>query len=278
MLGLLLMQVLASCLCLGRSEVVTSFKTACTQFFYERTPPSDSLRPTNAARICQVYDNKYRFATLYDRTQRIPVYSAYIYKLGNGSRYDSWFVEPQLINQTYSKNMDEEDSIIHKEHITSKEIGKSQAIDEDYRDLEDLDRGHLSPSGHQSDDKSSWATFTLTNIVPQDRKLHQDAWRKYEEKTMHNKNKGCDITYVITGAVTGNKKVPSGRVNVPSHIWSAACCLKGTNPMRVWGAMAENERNKNQVMNLNLGRLEKKLSELYGDKDVSLFNSACPRQ
>uniref|UniRef100_U3JGF3 Uncharacterized protein n=1 Tax=Ficedula albicollis TaxID=59894 RepID=U3JGF3_FICAL len=96
MLGLLLLQVLASCLCLGHSEVVTSFKTACTQFFYEKTPPGDTLRPTNAARICQRLSNKYHFATMYDKTRRIPVYSAYIYKPAPGNRYHSWFVEPQV--------------------------------------------------------------------------------------------------------------------------------------------------------------------------------------
>ncbi|NXD44013.1 ENDD1 protein, partial [Copsychus sechellarum] len=278
MLGLLLLQVLASCLCLGHSEVVTSFKTACTQFFYEKTPPGDSLRPTNAARICQVYDNKYRFATLYDRNRRIPVYSAYIYKPGPGTRYPSWFVEPQLINQNYRKAMGTEESIIEDYSITSEEIGKSQAIDKDYRDATGLDRGHLCPSGHQSGNASRWATFTLTNIVPQYMTLNQGAWRVYEDRTMAEKARDCDTTYVITGAVPGNTYISEDRVNVPSHIWSAACCLKKEKPTSAWGAIAENERNNNQVKNLNLGRLEKKLSELYGGKDVTLFNSACPRQ
>ncbi|NXD33526.1 ENDD1 protein, partial [Copsychus sechellarum] len=276
MLGLLLLQVLASCLCLGHSEVVTSFKTACTQFFYERTPPSDSLRPTNAARICQVYDNKYRFATMYDKTRRIPVYSAYIYKPGSGSRYDSWFVEPQLIDKSYRKDMAEEDTIKRQYKISSDDIGQNQAIDHDYRNLVDLDRGHLNPSGHQPDQKSSWATFTLTNIVPQYRPLNQGAWRIYEEETMPQKTRGCDTTYVLTGAVPGKAKVPTGRVNVPSYIWSAACCLKGENPMRAWGAIAKNDRN--EVKELNLGKLEKYLSRLYQGKDVTLFNNACPRQ
>ncbi|XP_016158473.1 PREDICTED: endonuclease domain-containing 1 protein-like [Ficedula albicollis] len=138
MLGLLLLQVLASCLCLGHSEVVTSFKTACTQFFYAQTPPNDILRPKNAARICQFYENNHRFATMYDKTQRIPVYSAYIYKPGRGSRSDSWFVEPQLINKDYRKAMDTEDSIKREYKISSDDIGQNQAIDHDYRNLVDF--------------------------------------------------------------------------------------------------------------------------------------------
>ncbi|XP_056369741.1 endonuclease domain-containing 1 protein-like [Oenanthe melanoleuca] len=275
MLGLLLLQVLASCLCLGHSEVVKTFKTACTQFFYEKTLPSDTLRPTNAARICQRLTNKYHFATLYDQTRRIPVYSAYIYNPGNGERYESLFIEPQLINQGYRKAMDTEDSIIETYGISSDDIGQNQAIDHDYRNLEDLDRGHLCPSGHQPDDDRKSATFTLTNIVPQNRSLNQEAWRIYEE-SMARKARNCDTTYVITGAVPGNTQVPTGRVNIPSYIWSAACCLEGKNATRAWGAIAEN--NKNEVKELNLGRLETKLSQLYGGKDVTLFNNACPRQ
>ncbi|XP_056372341.1 endonuclease domain-containing 1 protein-like [Oenanthe melanoleuca] len=273
MLGLLLLQVLASCLCLGHSEVVKTFKKQCTQFFYEKTPPGDTLRPTNAARICQRLTNKYHFATMYDKTLRIPVYSAYIYNPGNGERYESWFVEPQLIDKNYGKEMAEESS------IHSANIGKNQAVDNDYSSaVMPVDRGHLCPSSHLHDQNSTWATFTLTNIVPQYSTLNQGAWREYEDTTMRNKANGCNTTYVITGAVPGKTNVTNGRVNIPSHIWSAACCLVGTNPTRAWGAIAKNERGNNQVTNLNLGRLETKLSQLYRGKDVTLFNNACPRQ
>ncbi|XP_056369767.1 endonuclease domain-containing 1 protein-like [Oenanthe melanoleuca] len=274
MLGLLLLQVLASCLCLGHSEVVTSFTTACAQFFYEKTPPSDTLRPTNAARICQRLSNKYHFATLYDKTRRIPVYSAYIYKPGHGYRYNSWFIEPQLIDKkSYGKEMAEPWT------IHSANIGENQAVENDYSSaVMPVDRGHLCPSGHLYEQTSRWATFTLTNIVPQYSTLNQGAWSVYEDTTMRNKTDGCDKTYVITGAVPGNTNISNGRVNIPSHIWSAACCLVGTNPTRAWGAIAKNERGNNQVTNLNLGRLETKLSELYGGKVVTLFNNACPRQ
>ncbi|XP_056369673.1 endonuclease domain-containing 1 protein-like [Oenanthe melanoleuca] len=275
MLGLLLLQVLASCLCLGHGEVVKSFTTACTQFFYKKTPPSDTLRPTNAARICQRLSNKYHFATLYDKTRRIPVYSAYIYRPGRGDRSETWFIEPQLIDQGYHKAMDTEDSIERQYQISSDDIGRNQAIDHDYRNLKDLDRGHLCPSSHQPDDDSKSATFTLTNIVPQNKSLNQEAWKIYE-KSMARKAENCDTTYVITGAVPGNNKVPTGRVNIPSYIWSAACCLVGDNPTRAWGAIAEN--NKNEVKELSLERLENKLSEIYGGKDVTLFNKACPRR
>ncbi|XP_063253170.1 endonuclease domain-containing 1 protein-like [Prinia subflava] len=273
MLRLLLLQVLASCLWLGHSEVVTSF-ASCPQFFYGGTPPNNVLEPQNPAWICQRYKNQYHFATLYDRKMRIPVYSAYIYSPGPGNRFTSWFVEPQLINPSFSKDMDTEISIANRYKVTPQQIGQSQAINQDYKKLQGLDRGHLSPSSHRSGNNNKWATFTLTNIVPQNSTLNKGAWKDYENQMMAQLTQGCTTTYVIVGAVPGNKYISNKRVNVPSHLWSAACCQ--TNTIRkTWAVIAEN--NKNQVQNLPLAQLEARLTTLYRKGKVSLFHSDCPR-
>ncbi|XP_054148400.1 endonuclease domain-containing 1 protein-like [Melozone crissalis] len=272
MLGLLLLlQVLASCLWLGHSEVVNSF-TTCPQFFYARIPPNNALNPQNPARICQRFRNSYHYATLYDRDRRIPVYSAYIYQPGSGSRSPDWYAEPQLINSAYSMDMATEMSISKQYKITPQQIGQSQAINQDYKKLQGLDRGHLSPSGHQSGNNSKWATFTLTNIVPQNSTLNKGQWKDYENQTMAQNTQGCTRTYVITGAVPGNTYISNKRVNVPSHIWSAACCQTNTT-MKTWAAIAEN--NMNRVQNLTRSQLEAKLTQLYGRGQVSLFHNAC---
>ncbi|XP_066406185.1 endonuclease domain-containing 1 protein-like [Molothrus aeneus] len=275
MLGLLLLlQVLASCLWLGHSEVVNSFDS-CPQFFYAGTIPNDALNPRNPAWICQRFRNAYHYATLYDRDGRIPVYSAYIYHPVPGKRPKSWFVEPQLTGKSNLKEMESEKRLIDQYKISAEDIKESQAVCDDYRELKRLDRGHLNPSGHMDNDVSKMATFTLTNVVPQDSDLNDSQWRVYEDAKMIEKTKGCTTTYVITGAVPGKTSVSNGRVNRPSHIWSAACCLEDEKPMKAWGAIAEND--KNQVEELSLGKLEEKLSDLYG-KTVTLFNNTCPRQ
>ncbi|XP_063253160.1 endonuclease domain-containing 1 protein-like [Prinia subflava] len=276
MLWLLLLQVLASCLWLGDSEVVTSFES-CPQFFYKETPPNDVLQPKKPAWICQRYKNSYHFATLYDRERKIPVYSAYIYKPGTAKRpHKWWYVEPQLISKNNLKDMERETVLIDEHKFTLDQIKDSQAVLEDYDKMTGLDRGHLSPCGHLYSKESKTVTFTLTNIVPQDSILNNGQWNIYEFKTMAKMSEGCTITYVITGAVPGNTNVAEGRVNRPSHIWSAACCLVGTQPYNAWGAIAEND--KNQVENLSLGELENRLRGLYGGRTVTLFNNACPRQ
>ncbi|XP_063009736.1 endonuclease domain-containing 1 protein-like [Melospiza melodia melodia] len=273
MLGPLLLQVLASCLWLGHSEVVNSFDS-CPQFFYDGIPPNDALNPNNPAWICQRFRNSYHYATLYDKEKRIPVYSAYKYQPAEKRPRGWWFVEPQLTGKCNIKEMETESYLKEKCKISSDDIKESQAVRDDYKGLKDLDRGHLSPSAHMDNDVSKMATFTLTNIVPQDKTLNNGQWRVYENETMQNYTEDCTTTYVITGAVPGNTFVSDNRVNRPSHIWSAACCMLDKKPPKAWGAIAEND--KNEVEELSLGELEERLTELYGGT-VTLFNNACPR-
>ncbi|NXJ68812.1 ENDD1 protein, partial [Rostratula benghalensis] len=274
MLLLLLLQVLASCLWLGQSDVVPSFQS-CPQFFFRATPPNNALQPNNPAWICQRYNNQYHYATLYNRDLRIPVYSAYLYQPGPGKRPKIWLVEPQLMGEHYPKAMEREWTLINYFNVSLEQLFQSQAILKDYKNLTGLNRGHLNPSGHHSDSSSRTATFTLTNIVPQDEKLNGGAWNNYEQQTMISKTKDCTTTYVVVGAVPGNNYIAKGRVNKPSHIWSSACCEMGNNQKKSWAVIAENDKNEVQV--ITLGDLENRLTQLYRKGQVSLFHQDCPR-
>uniref|UniRef100_A0A3Q2QXW9 Uncharacterized protein n=1 Tax=Fundulus heteroclitus TaxID=8078 RepID=A0A3Q2QXW9_FUNHE len=68
----------------------------CLDFFYKETPPSGfdyrAFQP-----ICQRYKNTYRFASLYHRQHRAPLFSAYILRIADGKRPNiSWMYEPQV--------------------------------------------------------------------------------------------------------------------------------------------------------------------------------------
>ncbi|NXD86495.1 ENDD1 protein, partial [Halcyon senegalensis] len=203
------------------------------------------------------------YATLYDRNRRIPVYSAYLYQPAPGKRPKTWLVEPQLIDLKYPKTMEEEGTLLKNFSVTLQELSQSQAIQQDYKDLKGLNHGHLNPSSHHNTFSSRTATFTLTNVVPQDEKLNNGAWNIYEQQTMIKKTKdnGCKTTYIIVGAVPGNNYVAQGRVNKPSHIWSSACCEVDSNHRAAWAVIAEND--KNEVQLLTLGELEDTLTNLY---------------
>ncbi|NXG55277.1 ENDD1 protein, partial [Hemiprocne comata] len=275
LLLLLLLQVLASCLWLGHGEVVTSLQSSCPQFFFWQTPPNAALTPQNPAWICQRYGNKYHFATLYDRDQRIPVYSAYLYQPGSGSRPNTWLVEPQLVNLSLPEDMNTEGYVLDVLKVNENILRNSQAVSEDYDHLTGYHRGHLNPCSNNNNINSTMATFTLTNVVPQHASLNMGQWKRYETHTMRNMTRNCVTTYVVVGAVPGYNSTPNRRVNIPSHIWSSACCQLNNNKMKAWGVIAEN--NRNAVQELSLGQLENRLTQLYGNGQVYLFNNLCPR-
>lgn len=98
--------LLAACfggLVLG--ELSNNF-SQCLNFFYNSTPPQGLSRPEYQP-ICQLYQNRYRFATLYDRQRRAPLYSAYQLKLADGTRpRESWMYEPQVSKTFVSRQTD----------------------------------------------------------------------------------------------------------------------------------------------------------------------------
>ncbi|XP_015280178.1 PREDICTED: endonuclease domain-containing 1 protein-like [Gekko japonicus] len=258
----------------GGAEVVTSFEETCPRFFFRETPPRIGLTPAHLVRICQRYRNQYRYATMYDRPNYIPLYSAYIYNPGKAKRPQNWMVEPQLVHLSLQPEMTSEKDLL-KKHITRAELRESQAVLQDYKNLIDYNRGHLNPNSHQSDPDAKKSTFTLTNIVPQYAKLNSISWKKYEQQTMQSSSQGCKETFAVVGAVPGNNYVAGGRVNKPSHLWSAACCYIDNNHIRSWAIIARNDEDV--VEHLTLGQLEEKLAELYQQNGISLFHSDCPR-
>ncbi|KAG8138472.1 putative Endonuclease domain-containing 1 protein [Naja naja] len=112
-------------------EVVDSFQDHCPQFFLRETPPVIGV-PPSPVRICQRYQNVYRFATLYDKHNRIPVYSAYVYNPGKAKRPRTWMVEPQLVNSMFQSEMETERDFLNKKG-PKQALQDSQALLEDYK-------------------------------------------------------------------------------------------------------------------------------------------------
>jgi len=88
------------------TDVVDSFKT-CKQFFFKDNPPvipgilekSVSKNQNRFKIICQKYNSIYRFATFYDTTNKIPLFSAYKFtenKKFKLSKRPPWMTEPQV--------------------------------------------------------------------------------------------------------------------------------------------------------------------------------------
>lgn len=87
------------------AKVVNSI-SECDQFLLEKTPPQVPgilergiiLNQTRNKTICQTFENKARFVTLYDIENKIPVFSAYKYSGEKDKRRPKtlWKIEPEV--------------------------------------------------------------------------------------------------------------------------------------------------------------------------------------
>ncbi|XP_002932761.1 endonuclease domain-containing 1 protein [Xenopus tropicalis] len=279
--------------------------TECREFFYNQSfpqgfqnisPPHHINHPnlpdgikakelTSPAYICQRYKNIDYFASLYDRGRRVPLYSAYILDRrptdkcipGRQTRFN---VEPQLVDRKLNKAMLSQSATkgeIQK-HFKIKNIQEalerlrtSQAVSADYG-ITGYHRGHLNPVCHHKNQVAQDATFTLTNAVPMNSSLNQGQWNVYEKK-MIEIARDCNTTYVVTGIVPGNNSL-NDRVNIPSHVWSAYCCVDNNGkPIRSGAGLANNINYPVKV--ISVSELEVQLQRLIQYISFSIFQNKC---
>ncbi|XP_043944570.1 endonuclease domain-containing 1 protein-like [Protopterus annectens] len=260
------------------AEVLPNFNR-CNMFFFEGKVPSGFS--SAFCNICQRYDNIYHFATLYDTDNRIPVYSAYIYKeSAAGGRHDDWKIEPQLADQNWPHDMMKIRDLVEwgnhqMPRVTGirEKVNASQAVNNDYTH-QSYDRGHLNPVCHQCNRSAKDATFTLTNAAPMNCSLNRGGWRSVES-ARENMKKDChnETAYIITGtSSTVHALKLHNRVAVPQYVWSAMCC-KAVNGSIISNA-AIGDNLQCIVTNVTVAVCEARLSQWFNSK-ISLFQGLC---
>ncbi|XP_071362896.1 endonuclease domain-containing 1 protein-like [Trachinotus anak] len=275
-------------------EVNADFSN-CLDFFYDKTPPQ-GISAAGYQPICQRYKNQYHFASLYHRQHRAPLYSAYILSPADGKRPNtSWMYEPQLAFSRADPEMKPFTTTVDQNVI------ESQAELKDYRNSS-FTKGHLNPSLHQKTKEDREATFTLTNIVPQQAGSNSGPWSRLENEVLRKFNAFCEgPMYVITGAMPYESEARwmNNRVSIPEYMWSAYCCpsYKSDLPKSVWpffptyAAVGRNDRNSGEeivpvnvkakasvrgydVRRMTLETLEGILSQRL-DMPINLFRGQC---
>lgn len=82
-----------------------------------------------------------------------------------------------------------------------------------------FDRGHLAPNGDMPDRRAQRESFSLANMVPQDREHNRHIWAPIEGAVRKMAKREGSL-YVITGpAFLGNSLRKVGNVLVPSHLY-----------------------------------------------------------
>lgn len=85
-----------------------------------------------------------------------------------------------------------------------------------------LSRGHMAPSGDMPTYDAKVDSFTLANIVPQDRRMNGELWNDIEQATRQLARRRAAI-YVVTGPVFAGAKLDTlnGRVAIPTSLFKA---------------------------------------------------------
>ncbi|KAG8430922.1 hypothetical protein GDO86_019743 [Hymenochirus boettgeri] len=156
-------------------------------------------------------------------------------------------------------------------------LGFSQATFKDYENSK-FKRAFLNPYRHHFNEIGGEATFTLTNVVPMTTTLHQ-LWSSRDDFMVVTAEK-CDKMYVVTGVVPGNTGIENGRVTVPSHVWSAYCCVDVRGNPTLSGATIKENKDyditKDKAERVEIIELERKLKELFKVSDaITIFPGTC---
>ncbi|XP_029428157.1 endonuclease domain-containing 1 protein-like [Rhinatrema bivittatum] len=261
---------------IGKGEVVQSFSEipACARSFHLAEEPM-GLNSSSTARICQRLRGVCFYATLYDETRRVPIYSAYTLEESSTSRPDlsssNWYLEPMLAGIARPDMAQASASLIQS---NLEQIEESQAVNNDYRNS-GFTRGHLNPSQHHSSE-AQIATFTYTNMAPQEANLNSGSWNQYENFLRSTVLPSCSETHVVTGVIPSGATPGQGvwirqRVNVPSFFWSAFHCRQENGGRRMEARLGRNA-SPFDVQAKTVLELEEILAAEFGEK-VTIFTA-----
>ncbi|XP_052458745.1 endonuclease domain-containing 1 protein-like [Carassius gibelio] len=248
----------------GSAEVVRDFREKCADIFANGASPT-ILHGHQYKKICQTLKKKVYYATLYDTYNKISVYSAYKFNKGiRCKRKHLWSIEPQLDNPGEGPNMVPDCS----------RQSSNQAVCDDYK-RSVYDRGHLMPVYLASSQDCADATFSLTNVAPQKPCFNRGQWRILEEKIAKELTERClsreNTAYLVTGVVPGTSKIKE-KVNVPSHFWTAYCCLDHNKECQISrGFIGENKNTAPN--NITVNKLQGILENLYKVRSFQLFST-----
>lgn len=172
---------------------------SCPRFFAQGGRPAitNAKLATDAVPLCYG-----AFAILYSGLSRTPLYA--------GERLTRASV-------TAARSVDRADSFHEETRLPASErAALSDYVHSGY------DRGHMAPAGDMPSPETQAESFTLANIVPQNRTVNRSLWAAIEESVRRLAMRRGEL-FVVTGPVFSGKSIQSldGRVLVPTQLFKA---------------------------------------------------------
>ena len=192
-------KLLAGLLFLGLFASARAQPPNCERHFFQKTAPEITRKSLQTSTVGLCFE---AFAVLHSGVSRTPLWSAEhltrdsLKAAREIPRADSFHAEPAL------------------------PPGQGAELADYVRS--GFDRGHMAPAADMPTEPAQHESFSLANIVPQNRKNNQILWAAIEGATRHLTNLRGEL-YVITGPVFEGDKLDriNGRVLVPTHVFKA---------------------------------------------------------
>ncbi|TXN77071.1 DNA/RNA non-specific endonuclease [Methylobacterium sp. WL8] len=171
----------------------------CPALFVDNRPP-ELTNPKLAAKTLPLCFDAY--AVLHSGVARAPLYAAE--RLTRASVSDA-------------RRVERIDAFHDEDRVPADERAR---LDDYVRS--GFDRGHLAPAGDMPTGAAQAQSFSLANVVPQNRALNRSLWAAIEESTRRLATRRGQL-FVVTGPVYAGDALSSinGRVLVPSQMFKA---------------------------------------------------------
>ncbi|WP_132256333.1 DNA/RNA non-specific endonuclease [Methylobacterium segetis] len=171
----------------------------CPALYLDGSPPALTNAKLSARTLPLCFD---AYAVLHSGVSRTPLYAA---------------EHLTRASVAAARRVDREDAFHDEDRGPSDE----RARVEDYI-RSGYDRGHMAPAGDMPTAEAQAQSFSLANIVPQNRTFNRGLWSAIEESVRRLASQRGEL-YVITGPVFEGDSVEAikGRVLVPTQIFKA---------------------------------------------------------
>ncbi|GEP07641.1 hypothetical protein MOX02_56790 [Methylobacterium oxalidis] len=190
--------VLVAALMAAPAAVAAEFGD-CPARFLDGAPPRLTNAKLSQRTLPLCFD---AFAVLHSGVSRTPLYAA---------------EHLTRASVAAARRVDREDAFHDEDRVPPDE----RARIEDYV-RSGFDRGHMAPAGDMPSAEAQAQSFSLANIVPQNRALNRGLWSAIEESVRRLASQRGEL-YVVTGPVFEGDSVEAikGRVLVPTRIYKA---------------------------------------------------------